>query len=79
MVPENNHYRIVGLLLLLSFFLHILQHLLAGTLRANNVASLLNESFANHGHFASSTEKAFIVPGQRLEGHKFGATQATTP
>ena len=33
----------------------------------------LDESLADHGLLADVAEEALVVPGQCLEGHKFGA------
>ena len=37
----------------------------------------LDESLAHHGVLAQMAEEALVVPGQGLEGHKLGASQAT--
>jgi hypothetical protein len=37
----------------------------------------LNESFADHRVLADGAVEAIVMPGQRLEGHKLGAAEAT--
>merc|ERR1711953_700194 len=38
---------------------------------------LLNKSFSNHGSFAHSTNKAFVMPSQLFESNEFGVSKAS--